>query len=91
MGLHGISAAQPLQVQALSYCQVAATVLVLYDHAINMESEVDLIWIYHKEKSSSDSRKRFDLMMMMILATRYFGEGVLIFSIGGFSAPWAGL
>ncbi|KAF9221912.1 hypothetical protein BS17DRAFT_223178 [Gyrodon lividus] len=69
--------------QALRYCQVATTMLVLYDHSINLDREINLVWFYKKTQGlcqTQSSRAKFDFTSTLYLLTRYLGEAVLIFT-----------
>ncbi|EGO22711.1 hypothetical protein SERLADRAFT_393218 [Serpula lacrymans var. lacrymans S7.9] len=48
-------------------CHVSATILTLYDHMITLDQEVELIW-----------QKRWSLLKVLFIWTRYLGDLVLI-------------
>ncbi|KDQ61493.1 hypothetical protein JAAARDRAFT_30943 [Jaapia argillacea MUCL 33604] len=60
-------AAAVQDIRLMRVCQLAATFVALYDHALTIDLEVELIW-----------KKRWSLAKILFAVNRYLGSAVLI-------------
>ncbi|KAH7930290.1 hypothetical protein BV22DRAFT_1125024 [Leucogyrophana mollusca] len=54
-------------IQTANFCQLAAAIVVVYDHPVTFRREVDLIW-----------NRPWSLMTGLFLVTRYYGDMILM-------------
>ncbi|KAL0945810.1 hypothetical protein HGRIS_012096 [Hohenbuehelia grisea] len=77
------------EIKILQYCQLAAAVIIIYEHFITIDQEIDLIW-----------KKKWSLVKCIFICNRYIGGGVSmgnaigrawawVQAIGGYLALWA--
>ncbi|KIK92472.1 hypothetical protein PAXRUDRAFT_829920 [Paxillus rubicundulus Ve08.2h10] len=66
----------------------------LYDHAINLDREINLVWSYRQSRSMHKTepfQAKFDFTSILYFLVRYLGEAVLIFTNVVFNATSSSL
>ncbi len=69
----------PFCLPNLRLCLAAAACLMIWDHLLTLDQEIDAIWI---------SRNKGYLPKLIYVLNRYFAEGVLLYSAYGAHRPF---